>query len=77
MYSPSKFEITIHEGRKHIIRRIFEEMGYGVTKLTRIQFGSLKLADLNVGKWRHLTTKEVEQLKKAVKTNSSSSPKSL
>jgi len=67
MFSPSKFEITIHEGRKHIVRRIFEEMGYGVTKLTRIQFGPLKLGDVAVGKWRYLNTKEVDMLKKAVK----------
>jgi len=64
---PNRLEIQIHEGRKHIVRRIFEELGYLVTKLTRIQFGPLKLEELKVGQWRYLDEKEVEQLKKVLK----------
>lgn len=65
--APNRLEITIHEGRKHIVRRMFEELGYAVTKLTRTQFGPLKLGELKVGQWRRLSEKEVELLKKAVR----------
>ncbi|MFA6461652.1 MAG: pseudouridine synthase [Candidatus Woesearchaeota archaeon] len=65
--APNRVEIKIHEGRKHIVRRIFEELGYLVTKLTRIQFGPLQLGELKVGQWRYLNEKEIEQLRKALK----------
>ncbi|MEK6938827.1 MAG: pseudouridine synthase [Nanoarchaeota archaeon] len=61
---PNRVRIKIHEGRKHIVRRIFEELGFLVTKLTRIQFGPLKLGELKVGQWRYLEEEEIEQLRK-------------
>lgn len=66
---PNRVRIKIHEGRKHIVRRIFEELGFLVTKLTRIQFGPLKLGELKVSQWRYLEEEEVEQLKKVLKPN--------
>lgn len=54
--------ITIHEGRKHIIKRMFEELGYTVTFLKRIQIGQLRLGTLPLGKTRTLTIKEIEKL---------------
>ena len=57
-------EVTIHEGRNRQIRRMCEIAGMKVTRLKRISEGSLKLNDLPLGKWRHLTTAEVEALRK-------------
>lgn len=65
--APNRVRIKIHEGRKHIVRRIFEELGFLVTKLTRIQFGPLKLGELKVGQWRYLTEYEIDDLKKILK----------
>ena len=64
--SENRVRLKIHEGRKHIVRRIFEELGYQVKKLTRTRFGPLVLGELKVGQWRYLTEKEVEMLKKVV-----------
>ncbi|MBI4980251.1 rRNA pseudouridine synthase [Candidatus Woesearchaeota archaeon] len=63
----NRVQVKLHEGRKHIVRRLFEYMKYKVTKLSRIQFGPLTLGALKVGQWRYLNEKEVEMLKKAVK----------
>lgn len=62
MLSPTKLEVKIHEGRKHIVRRLFEELGYRVTKLTRVAFGPLKLGNLKKGKWRYLSGEEIKRL---------------
>lgn len=55
--------IEIHIGRNRIVRRIFEHMGYMVDKLDRVMFGTLTKKNLPRGKYRHLTPKEVMQLK--------------
>lgn len=55
--------IEIHIGRNRIVRRIFEHFGYQVVKLDRVMFGSLTKKNLPRGKFRHLTPKEVIQLK--------------
>lgn len=55
--------IEIHIGRNRIVRRIFEHMGYKVTKLDRVMFGPLTKKNLPRGKYRHLSPKEVMQLK--------------
>jgi len=55
-------EITIHEGRNHIIRRLFESLHYDVVKLTRTHYGFLNLGTLNSGEYRTLTRKEVSEL---------------
>lgn len=56
--------VTIHEGRNRQVRRMCAMAGMEVTRLIRIQEGSLKLGDLPSGKWRHLTAEEVEELRK-------------
>ena len=56
--------ITIHEGRNRQIRRMAEAAGMQVTRLRRIQEGSLKLGNLEPGKWRELTPTELAELKK-------------
>ncbi|MBS3123076.1 rRNA pseudouridine synthase [Candidatus Woesearchaeota archaeon] len=61
--APFKISITIHEGRKHIVKRLFEVMGYQVKELCRVSFGPLKLGNLKLGQWRYLNKEEVEELK--------------
>ena len=55
--------VTIHEGRNRQVRRMCAAAGMTVTRLVRIQEGSLSLADLPKGKWRHLTQAEIDALK--------------
>ncbi|MFC1408384.1 pseudouridine synthase [Streptacidiphilus sp. N1-12] len=59
-------EISLHEGRKHIVRRLLSEMGYPVEKLVRVQFGPIPLGDQKSGWLRRLTNPEVGQLMKSV-----------
>ncbi len=60
-------EITIHEGRKRQIRRMFQAIGYTVTFLKRISVNGLLLNGLPLGDFRHLTDQEVDELYKAVR----------
>ena len=55
--------IEIHIGKNRIVRRIFEKYGYKVLKLDRVMFGSLTKQNLPRGKWRHLSLKEIGNLK--------------
>lgn len=55
-------EITIVEGRNHIIKNVFMELGYLVDKLTRVQYGFLGLDGLKSGEYRELSIKEVKKL---------------
>lgn len=59
----AKLRIAIHEGRKRQIRRMCEIAGMKVTRLRRIEEGSLRLGTLPTGKWRYLTEDEVIRLK--------------
>lgn len=56
--------VTIHEGRNRQVRRMCDLAGMQVTRLIRVSEGSLNLGSLPSGKWRYLTMREVEQLKK-------------
>ena len=58
------YEVTLTEGRNRQIRRMFEEIGHHVEKIKRVRYGPLEL-DVEPGKFRHLTSREVGQLKKA------------
>ena len=55
--------IEIHSGKNRIVRRIFEALGYKVTKLDRVQFAGLTKKNLRRGDWRYLTEEEVERLR--------------
>tara|TARA_A100001037_G_scaffold120297_1_gene109534 strand:- start:92 stop:892 length:801 start_codon:yes stop_codon:yes gene_type:complete len=57
-----RIEITIHEGRNRIVRRMLDSVDAPVVKLRRIRFGTLSLDDLPKGAARDLTFKEVESL---------------
>ncbi len=68
IHSPRQLELTLNEGRKREIRRIFEKFGHHVVSLVRLSLGSLELGDLPSGKARALTEKELENLRKDVQT---------
>ena len=55
----SMVEITIHEGRNHQVKRMFESVGFPVEKLTRERIGIFNIQDLKSGEYRKLTPKEV------------------
>lgn len=54
-------ELTIVEGRNHIIKRLFQSLGYTVLKLTRIKIGHLSIDNLQSGEYRKLKIKEVKR----------------
>ncbi len=58
----SVVELTIHEGRNHQVKKMFDAVGLPVDKLARIRFGHLDLEGLPVGQYRKLSKKEVSQL---------------
>ena len=55
-------EITIMEGRNHIVKNLFKAVGHEVEKLKREQYGFLELGNLKSGEYRPLTIKEVHRL---------------
>lgn len=57
-----KLELTIHEGRKHQIKRMLSAAGLPVLKLHRSRYGGLTLDNLDTGQWRDLNPAEVKQL---------------
>jgi len=68
--------IEIHSGRNRIVRRIFEHLGYDVKNLDRVMYANLTKKNVERGKWRFLSEKEVRLLKymnAAVKKHSSPS----
>ncbi|MFC0100059.1 pseudouridine synthase [Micromonospora marina] len=62
----AQVELTLHEGRKHIVRRLMAEVGHPVSRLVRTSIGPIKLGDLRTGRLRRLTNAEVAALFKAV-----------
>ena len=59
-------EIVLHEGRKHVVRRLLEAVGHPVQRLVRTSVGPVRLGDQRPGKLRPLTTQEVAALYAAV-----------
>ncbi|GHB64360.1 pseudouridine synthase [Streptomyces cirratus] len=59
-------EVTLHEGRKHIVRRMLAEAGFPVDKLVRTSFGPIELGDQKSGWLRRLTNTEVGMLMREV-----------
>lgn len=56
-------KITIHEGKNRQVRRMFEAVGSKVVELKRISVGKTELGNLPLGRWRYLTSHEIEYLK--------------
>jgi pseudouridine synthase len=71
--------ITMYEGRKRQIREVSGMLGHRVKYLQRVRIGPLMLGDLKVGRWRHLTSSEVRQLRTLIeppkRTRSTQPPK--
>jgi len=61
--SPRWIEVTIHEGRYHIIRRLMEAVEVDVLRLIRTKFGPISLGDTPVGRWRDLNNGELTNLR--------------
>lgn len=68
--SGTVLKMTLIEGRNRQIRKMCENAGLTVKRLSRISIGNLKLNNLPMGKWRYLTLEEVEYLYKATKNKS-------
>jgi 23S rRNA pseudouridine2605 synthase len=60
---PSRLELTIHEGRKHQVKRMLEAVGHPVQRLHRSTYAGLTLEGLEVGDWRELTAEEIRRLR--------------
>jgi 23S rRNA pseudouridine2605 synthase len=60
---PSRIELTIHEGRKHQVKRMCEAVGHPVRRLHRSRYAGLVVSALAPGEWRELTDSEVERLR--------------
>jgi pseudouridine synthase len=59
---PSRVELTVHEGRKHQVKRMLEAVGHPVTRLHRSVYAGISADDLEPGAWRELTRDEVTRL---------------
>jgi 23S rRNA pseudouridine2605 synthase len=60
---PSRIELTIHEGRKHQVKRMCEAVGHPVRRLHRSSYAGLRVDELEPGEWRELTAEEVTALR--------------
>lgn len=68
--SGKRVQITVHEGKKRIVRRMLDAVGSPVISLERVQLGDLTLDGVKQGKWRQLAGAEVDgMLQAAAKTN--------
>jgi 23S rRNA pseudouridine2605 synthase len=56
-------QVTLVEGKKHVVRKMFQYTGHPVVKLKRISIGNIKLARLPSGHWRELRKEELEAFK--------------
>lgn len=65
------FRVVLHSGKKRIIRRLFEALGYTVKILERVVYAGIPLKGLAKGQWRYLTKTEVQHLQDAVQAKKS------
>jgi pseudouridine synthase len=64
-----RVELTLHEGRKHQVKRMLEAVGHPVRRLHRSRYAGLELGGLAPGAWRELEPAEVRRLRKATRGN--------
>jgi pseudouridine synthase len=64
LLGPSVVELTLHEGRKHQVKRMCAAVGHPVRRLHRSRYAGLTLEGLEPGRWRELEPFEVERLRK-------------
>jgi 23S rRNA pseudouridine2605 synthase len=65
---PGRVELTVHEGRKHQVKRMLETVGHPVRRLHRRRYAGLDLRGLSAGEWRPLTRAEVAGLRALVES---------
>jgi len=65
--SPTWLEVSIHEGRYHIIRRLMEAVDVQVLRLIRTNFGPISLGDTPEGRWRNLNQGELTNLRNVLR----------
>ena len=65
--SVNEYSIVIHEGKKHIVRRLFARLGYVVLELKRIRIATIELGDLGLGNTRLLEKEDIAKLKQGLK----------
>ena len=63
LLAPSRLELTLHEGRKHQVKRMCEAVGHPVRRLHRSRYAGLTLGGLERGRWRELEPSEVKRLR--------------
>jgi 23S rRNA pseudouridine2605 synthase len=62
LIGPARVRLTIHEGRKHQVKRMLEAVGHPVRRLHRSSYAGLTLDRLEPGEWRELNTDEISRL---------------
>ena len=67
LLGPSRVELTIHEGRKHQVKRMLEAVGHPVVRLHRSRYAGLSADDLAAGRSRELAPDEVAALRELVR----------
>jgi 23S rRNA pseudouridine2605 synthase len=60
-----RVELTVHEGRKHQVKRMLAAVGHPVRRLHRTRYAQLTVDDVEPGAWRELTPEEIEELRRA------------
>ncbi|MBV8395496.1 MAG: rRNA pseudouridine synthase [Actinobacteria bacterium] len=65
--APGRVELTVHEGRKHQVKRMLAAVGHPVRRLHRVRYGILTLDGLAPGEWRELTRTEVDELRRSAR----------
>lgn len=63
----SRVELSLHEGRKHQVKRMLAAVGHPVTRLHRSRYAGLTLEGLEPGRWRELEPQEIKHLRETVK----------
>ena len=63
LLQPSRIELTLHEGRKHQVKRMCEAVGHPVRRLHRARYAGLTVEGLEPGQWRELEPSEVKRLR--------------
>ena len=64
---PGHLRITVHEGRNRQVRKMCEAIGHPVTELRRVAIGPIRDGKLKPGRWRELSPKEIESLRRATR----------
>lgn len=59
--------LTVHEGRKRLVKRMCAAVGHPVQRLRRIAMAGINVRDLMPGEWRHLTDEEISRLRRLTK----------